>query len=231
MNYPDDCLQSTVKSWWKETTTKNLCMGRLAWAFVPQVVEVPMTLVVEDRQEDTSHGRALIRIEQLNTKKSRKPSKNPLAAMPHREGEHYVVYRGKVRPVVLLFPFPTLPKAIRTGGWFTTQTTIAAPFYGADQSGTRAGVEPEFLKRIRHCEYRQYMWDKLPFKNGKTDHSVLRLDHLLPIGLGNATLEYTEFCLTDDALAIMDEWMTWVRSGLLPDGGVIATAQALFAEL
>ena len=44
----------------------------------------------------------------------------------------------------------------------TAPTLLVAPYYGAEQSGTRGGFTPEFVNRIRHCDHLQYLWYGLP---------------------------------------------------------------------
>jgi hypothetical protein len=60
------------------------------------------------------------------------------------------------------------------------------------------------------------MWDSLPFKSRK--ESILRLDHLQPIGKHGKSYELSEFELHPDALEIVDEYLLWLMSGSLPDG-------------
>ncbi|MBW2740262.1 MAG: hypothetical protein JRE64_15775 [Deltaproteobacteria bacterium] len=76
------------------------------------------------------------------------------------------------------------------------------------------GTKMEFVKRIRRCEYPQYMWDLLPI-NGSTEESVMRLDHLQPVGRSQDSMELLDYCLSDDALLLFDEWLEWLLKGFL----------------
>ena len=107
--------------------------------------------------------------------------------------------------------------------WQTSRTVIVAPYYGADEGEKRSGFRPEFVKRIRRCEYPQYMWDLLPI-NGSTEDSVMRLDHLQPIGRSQDSMELLDYCLSDDALLLFDEWLEWLLKGFLE-------TETMFGEL
>ncbi|HKY21623.1 MAG TPA: hypothetical protein VJM31_10415 [Vicinamibacterales bacterium] len=102
-----------------------------------------------------------------------------------------------------------------------------APYYGVDSDGTRAGWNPEFVKRIQRAEYSQYLWDILPI-GGCEDGSILRLDHVLPVGVDPSNWGLTEFKLSDAALALTDEWLTWhVTGGLVTDSALHCARQFL----
>ena len=94
-----------------------------------------------------------------------------------------------------------------------------APYYGADQGGSSGGWKPEFVARIRRCEYPQYMWDKLPVSG--RDESILRLDHLQPIGRHGESYDLTDFELHEEALGLVDEYLSWCLMGGLPENGIV----------
>lgn len=96
---------------------------------------------------------------------------------------------------------------------------MVAPYYGADQSGSSGGWKPEFVSRIRRCEYPQYVWDRLPLKG--RDESILRLDHAQPIGKHGDSYELTGYVLHDEALGMVDEYLTWLVKGFLPPHSII----------
>ena len=91
------------------------------------------------------------------------------------------------------------------------RTTARSP------GGTRGGFRAEFVNRIRRCEYPQYLWDKLPLEG--TSESILRLDHLQPIGRHPNAYEHTSHCLGAPAVRILDDWLTWLLTGTLPPDG------------
>lgn len=101
----------------------------------------------------------------------------------------------------------------------TALTILVAPFVGVDQKGTRGGYNPEFVEHIRCCEYPQFIYDKLPL--GSVDESLLRLDQLQPIGKNHDSIECTKYCLSEAAMEIVDEWIIWILTGMLPANGII----------
>jgi hypothetical protein len=93
---------------------------------------------------------------------------------------------------------------------------LVAPYYGAGRNNHRAGYRPEFVERVRHCEYPQFVWDHLPFAGG--EESILRLDHLQPIGARYAAYKLSGFRLKDTAVEVIDELLSWlVWGGVTPD--------------
>ncbi len=97
---------------------------------------------------------------------------------------------------------------------------LVAPYYGADQSGKRGGFRPEFVQRIRRAEYPQYSWDSLPLPGAS--ESILRFDHLQPLGESAQAMEVTSYRLVADAAEIIEEWLSWFRMGELSEDGVLA---------
>lgn len=133
-----------------------------------------------------------------------------------------MVLRAKKRPVLVLSTGGAdVPKALRIGAarYQTNATIIAAPYYGADPGGSTGGWKPEFVARIRRCEYPQYMWDSLPLQG--RNESILRLDHMQPVGRHGESYEITEFVLHEDALALVDEYLLWFLLGDLLRGGLL----------
>ena len=63
------------------------------------------------------------------------------------------------------------------------------------------------------------MWDQLPL-SGRNE-SILRLDHLQPIGRHGESYELTEFELHEEALSLVDEYLSWVLMGGLPADGIV----------
>ncbi|MDP2851832.1 MAG: hypothetical protein Q8O23_00330, partial [Gallionella sp.] len=133
----------------------------------------------------------------------------PVAAMPHSDGEVWAAYRAKKRPCLVIGSNnPAVDQALTQGmpTNSTAPTVLVAPYYGVDKDSRRAGYQPDFVERVRHCEYPQFVWDRLPIGGGP-DESILRLDHLQPIGALNNSYKLSEFKLSDAALEI-------IRSGI-----------------
>lgn len=62
---------------------------------------------------------------------------------------------------------------------------------------------PQFIERVRHVRYPQFFWDKLPI--GGPSESLLRFDHLQPIGWNSESFETTGYRLCDQAVEILDD--------------------------
>lgn len=222
---PEDSVQALLKpdSWWEPTSSGPLERGRLIRTFVPLVDQEPCVLVPEGRANPTGHDAATYRIEPLNIKTVHQKPKIPIAGLPAIPGEQRVLYRGKVRPaLVLSIGGEDIPRSLVSGSsrWLTAKTLLVAPYYGADQNGMRGGWPSEFVTRIRHAEYPQYVWDSLPI--GGTTESILRLDQLQAVGRDSKPIEPLPWCLNQDALRIIDEWVLWVITGGLPEDGLLS---------
>ncbi|RLG33015.1 hypothetical protein DRN98_04475 [Methanosarcinales archaeon] len=57
----------------------------------------------------------------------------------------------------------------------------------------------------------------MPIPGG--EESILRFDHIQPIGKHHDSLELTPFYLGDDAVEVIDESITWVTTGKLIKNG------------
>ena len=53
------------------------------------------------------------------------------------------------------------------------------------------------VERTRHREYPQFFWDQLPISG--VEESILRLDHLQPIGNHHNAYQLSEYKLNNDA--------------------------------
>ena len=232
-NYPDISIQSAItpSSWWIEEDSKGLQRGRLIRAFLPHVDQVPYTLIPIGRAQATEHKEVTVRIEPLRIKKPRPHITLPVAGMPPYPGEVRIVQRAKKRPALVLgLGGFVLPEEMSRGrpGWQVSTTILVAPYYGGEQDGTRAGFPSLFLDRVRRCEYPQFMSDILPISS---QESVLYLNHMQPLGHHHDSIELTKYCLSDDAIAITDEWVSWFVTGLLSKKGLIFPARKQFLDL
>jgi hypothetical protein len=219
--YPEECLQSWVTdkgSWWDKDTSKELRPGNLIWAFIPHIDLIPHSIEAHDRGDNyADHSTATFKLTPLRIK-SPPPQKDklPVAALPLYPGERHIVYKGKKRPAIVLSTGGTeVPKSLISSMKPKSQTrpTITvAPYYGV-QPGKRAGWYEPFVAKIMKCEFPQYAWDILPLP-GETD-SILRFDHVQPIGRHHDSYELTGYTLNQDALDIMYEWVHWLATGKL----------------
>lgn len=214
-------MPGAVGSWWTEVEHKQLCRGRLIEAFVPHVGLTPMTLEVQGRSTPTAHERALFTLAPLRIKSPPRAPTIPVAALPAVGGEVHAVYRTKKRPALVLSTGgDDLPLEVtRSLGWQVARTVIVAPYYGVEQSGKRGGWPLEFVRRISRAEYPQYAYDMLPIQGSK--ESILRLDHLQPIGRHHESVDLTTFVLSSEALLVIDEWLVWLVTGTLREDGIL----------
>lgn len=224
--FPDDCVQSIIGSanWWTKNKEQELCRGALIFAFVPHVDQVPLTFEPIGRTDAKLHDSAFFRVAPLSVNQPLKKTDLPVAAMPLSGGEVWAAYRAKKRPCLVIGSNnPAVDQALIKGTPknSTAAMVLVAPYYGVDRDGRRAGYKPEFVERVRHCEYPQFVWDRLPTTSGP-DESILRLDHLQPIGADGTSYKISEFKLSDGALAIIDELVQWLIWGGVDADGLIA---------
>ena len=220
--YPDDCLQALLDNWWVEDENHDYNAGRLLWAFVPHVDQVPFALIPEGRNEPTNHSTAKYLIKPIQIKRPSQESLLPVAAFPSYPGEVRAVYRAKKRPVLVVSSGGMrVPKDLQRGypKWQTNPTILVAPYYGSESTHGRGGWPKELVQRIRRCEYPQYFWDKLPV-SGSREGSVLRLDQIQPIGHHHDSLEWTKFRLNEEAMELLKEQITWLLWGELPENSL-----------
>jgi hypothetical protein len=230
--YLEDSIQAYVAPWWEVDETPGLKRGRLIRGFLPHVFQVPMVLIPIGRSDPTNHERMDYRLEPLKAGKYPKLPRLPVAALPLFEGEVLSAYKAKKRPLLVVSTGgPEIPKAITTGSpkWQIRPAMLVAPFYGAVFDGKRAGFNEEFVRRIRRCEYPQYLYDKLP-DGGRTEESILRLDHLQPFPLFDQAYQWTPHCLSEEALMILDEWLQWLIEGSLPEDSLLGMYRAGLGE-
>lgn len=224
--FPDDCVQSIIGSanWWAKNKEQELCRGALIFAFAPHVDQVPYTFEPVGRTDANRHDSAILRVSPLSVNQPLKKTDLPVAAMPLLDGEVWAAYRAKKRPCLVIGSNnPAVDQALTKGTPknSTAPTVLVAPYYGVDRDGRRAGYKPEFVERVRHCEYPQFVWDRLPITGGP-DESILRLDHLQPIGAHHNSYKISEFKLSDGALEIIDELVHWLIWGGVDADSLIA---------
>lgn len=227
LSYPEDSVQFMCDPWWETTDSNQVQRGRLLRTFLPHVDQHPHVLVAEGRTEPTDHDQAEFRVEPLRVKSPPPGSRLPVAALPHFRGEVRAVYRAKMRPALVVSAGgPDLPKPLRTGvaRYQTNPSLLVAPYYGADRGKGSGGWKEELVTRIRRCEYPQYVWDSLPIRGRK--ESILRLDHIQPIGRHGESFELTRYRLGKDALEILDEWLSWLVEGALSPDTVLDSVRA-----
>jgi hypothetical protein len=225
LTYPDDSLQYmiTPDQWWVEDENYSFARGRLVWAFIPHVEQNPYTLIPTGRKEPTIHSEAKVKILPLNIRQIIRYPQLPVAALPQFNKEVFTVYRAKKRPAVIISGGGSIVDQALTKGKpkrHYAPTVLVAPFYGGDQEGQRAGFLPAFIERVRRCEYPQFMWDRLPL-DSSTNESILRFDHIQPVGRSEDALEITKYRLSQTALLFFDEWLDWIMTGEIKSGSLL----------
>jgi hypothetical protein len=232
--YPDLSIQLVVgEPWWQECRGGALARGRLVWVTVPYPDMKPYRLIPLGRGDDPKqHQEARYRLEEFRlADPPAKVSGLPVAGLPLRDDETFLVHRGKRRPalVIALSGVEVDAKFKRnSAAWQHSPAVLVAPYYGALATATRGGWNAEFVSRIQRGEYCQYAWDILPIGAG-TEGSVLRFDHLFPIGADPANWDDTGYEMTTAAMAIVDEWILWHLTGTLTDGA-LHVARTLLLE-
>jgi hypothetical protein len=223
--FPDDSLQSLIQpsDWWIKNENKTLCRGALLFSFAPHIDQIPYTFEPVGRSQATEHNSAIVRVSPLKVDQPLRQIDLPVAAMPLHDKEIWAAYRAKRRPC-LVFGSESIPvdKALTRGkpNYATAPMFLAAPYYGVAQGEKRAGYSPEFVERVRHCEYPQFHWEKLPISG--VDGSILRLDHLQPFGAHHDAYKLSDYMLSPDAMDLLDDLLRW-----LIWGGVTETSMIL----
>ena len=231
--FPDDAVQNLADPWWVPCDQGDTSPGALLNAFIPHVDQIPHTMTPVGRENPEEHKTALVRIEPLAIKGSRPKPQLPVAALTLDKGELWTIYKAKKRPCLVVGQSTVqvdeaarrdMPKKA------TSPTLLVAPYYGADKDGSRAGYNEALLQRIRHAEYSQFMLDSLPI--GGPKQSVLRFDHIQPVGLHYKSFEHTGYRLSDTAMQdIVIDWLLWYLRGEVPEGSFVEYFQKAVENL
>lgn len=227
--YPSDSVQGQIgEAWWEETRDPKLRRGSLIWAWVPYIVEVPTEICPIARVDGKDHQHVEIRACQFH--RANKPEKPelPVAALYTHDDERWLAYKAKERPAIVLADLCE-PLTAPQGGYKPHyQPTIAvAPCFGIG-AGTRASFDDELVKRCRRAQYPQYIWDQLPLDTA-TEASIIRLDQQMPIGRSLNNYRLAGWRMTAKAVEILDDWVTWFRTGKLIEDADLQVLNAMFA--
>lgn len=232
MTFPDDAVQKFAEPWWVPCEPGDIRPGALLFAFLPHVDQIPHTMTPVGRENPEEHITASVRIEPLNVAGPRRKPSLPVAALTLNDGELWTVYRAKKRPCLVISQTTVqVDETVRRDmpRKATSPSLLVAPYYGADKDGTRAGYNSELLRRIRHAWYPQFMLDSLPI--GGPAQSVLRFDHIQPVGLHYKSFDHTGFRLSDEAMQyIVTDWLLWYLQGRLPEDSLVEDFRQLVGE-
>ena len=225
MSYPEDCLQSVTDEWWIKNESKQLSRGRLIWCFVPHVDQIPFGFEPIGRTCATEHDHADMMVMPLKANQPLKKTDLPVAGLPLHENEVWAAYKAKKRPCLVLggTDCPEVEKYLIRGKpkSATSNTFVAAPYFGCDHNSRRSGYNEAFIQKVRHCLYPQFFWDILPINSKSTNSSLLRFDQLRPIGRHHDSYELTEHQLSEDALEIIDDILGVILWGGLPEESIV----------
>lgn len=231
--FPDDSLQSIIEPdpWWVKNTNQKICRGALIFAFTPHIDQVPYAFEPIGRTIATEHLNADVHVTPLKVQQPLKQVSLPVAAMPTYENEVWAAYRAKKRPCIVFGTETVMIGKDLTRGkpnHATAPTYLVAPFYGAIQNTKRSGYSSLFIERVRHCEYPQFHWDILPIPGGV--ESILRLDHLQPIGAHHEAYKLCEYKLSDSAMDLLDDMLRWLVWGGVPENSSLITYRQIIEE-
>ena len=231
MNYTDDTVQAYVSPWWITDNKRDFRRGRLIKAFLPHVHQIPFTLIPTGRSEDpTDHSKIRYTMKELKLLDKNDRSLLPASALVVPEGENILAFRGKKRPALIISSGgDEIPENLRKGkpAWQTAPTILVVPYYGVAQDGKRAGFSEPFVDWVKKAEYPNFYWDRLPITGEGQKGSICRLDHILPLGRHHDSVEFTEHCLSEEAMEIMSQWLRWLIEEILPDGDLLYLREEL----
>lgn len=201
------------------------------YAFIPSVDQTPFIFEPIGRKVATEHEQAEIRIAPLSANQQFKATTLPVAAMIKSENEIWAAFRTKRRPCLVL----GVEKAEvddsltrKKPKHATAPMYLVAPYYGVKGKEGRAGYSEEFVERVRHCEYPQFFWDFLPIPSG--EESILRLDHLQPIGAHHKSYKVLPYRLSDEALSLLDDVLRWLVWGGVPEDSMLLDYKAMISK-
>lgn len=233
MIYPEDSLQNVfnVENWWEKTDQNELEVGSLIQSYLPFVSLEPYVFIPCSRQNAEDHQTAKVSVQALNVNVRRDAL--PVAGMPVHQGEVWSAFRAKFRPCIVLAAQSNNVESNLTKGKAsrsTAPTYLIAPFYGSSvKGGKRAGYSEAFIERVRHCEYPQFHWDYLPHIGG--EESILRLDHLTPIGTSYKSYKNLNYKLCKQGVDLLRELLAWHIDGNIKSDGDLASYKNIIAEV
>ncbi|MBU0992138.1 MAG: hypothetical protein KJ737_06555 [Proteobacteria bacterium] len=219
----NNSIQELADPWWIVDDKKDFRRGRLVRVFIPHVNKIPKTLEITGRNEPTCHNKIDYITKPLRINSPPKLPPTPAAAFPVFDKEVLAVYNAKKRPAIIICGGgDDVPKILTRGKpkWQSDTTILVAPCYGADEDEKRSGIKPEFIERIYACQFPQFIADKLPI--GGASESVIRLDHLQPVGKHHDSVEFTPHCLSETALDIVDSWLDWLITGEMDEDSLLS---------
>lgn len=233
MKYPDDAFQAVFDEWWIKDVPRRgtFTRGRLVWSPALSIKEVPTELIAEGRKDPRDHGTAKATLRTYHVSRKEDRPVLPVAGMMLHNGEICLAYKAKRRPALILGTPPPTTSSFLKGSPKSHRISpiLLAPYYSCAQQG-RTGYPPEFLNRVRRAEYPQFMWDLLPI-GSDPEGSLLRMDQIQSIGRSVSSCQETEWRLSNQALKIVDQWVSWLLVGVPPAGSELKETREFMLEL
>ena len=182
--------------------------GRICWAPSLYLVEVLTTLRVEYAKpgDETNVLLKLIPAGQNPNLFNHPPVLHP----PIHTDEEFIPVKTKRRPVIIVSrTHSDIPRALRRGADFPPSFLIA-PLYTLGEER----YHPEFVERIKAFEYHQFFYLPQNDEHGIRE-AFVRFDRIQSVARRN--LELTDTMLTQNALDVLHDWLTYHTTGNLDD--------------
>lgn len=193
--------------------TKNVCLGQLAWAVVPNIETTPQVIEGE-RSSNPSHSTARARWVPMGDQhfKRRVRAGLPILQFALGETEELVAYKAKLRPAIIVgtrgASLGGLEK--KTPLHHDERRVAVAPIYDLRTEDDPKGFGSILATRVRYLLYPQFFpfggWtetrssvlSRTSFREG-----VVRFDRIQFLLVGQAGLHLAPVKLAKDALALM----------------------------
>lgn len=226
------CLQDYIDDWWIEDSSKELSPGRLVWLFYPYMNVIPYEFLAEGRVDEdgrsdsTNHNNLNFTIREFRISDTSYRTRLPVSSFPKNNNEVYLISKAKKRPAIVLANdktgFKLIPKLKNSVSWQKQPSLIVAPYYGTGANADRTGFHPDFVERVRLCEYPELMYEKLPINRKNPKESILYLKHMAAVGRHHETTQPTNYRLSEDAMFFLEEQLKWYLFNEFDPEGLIA---------
>ena len=74
------------------------------------------------------------------------------------------------------------------------------------------------------------MWEKLPLNNPPRE-SILKLDHIQPLGRHYKSFKLTDYVLCDDAQDVLNDWFMWLTRNEMPQDSYLYEIRESLLEI
>ena len=232
LEYPEDAIQAYVDRWWEPAPASGgLRRGTLISCTIPHIAQVGTELEIVGPAGRRRPNAVEALVKPLDRGQPIAQPDPPSAALYTREDERWGLYKVKERPAILVADLPPEvdPNSLPEGSELphVAPTLLVAPAYGI---GGEAGFPSALADRARRGQYPQYIWDLFPLADGPRE-VIVRLDQIQAVGRSPQHFVQTPWRLSDEALEVFEDWLTWMRTGTLDPDGTLKTVQDMLREL